>query len=317
MARAYPRRLYDASRAHREPRPPRHRAAVRARARRRRRRRHARVRPPRARARRAPTSRATCCRRAWTRRRSTPPCASAPRAARRSTSSTSDVLAELEPDLIVTQELCPVCAVSYDEVAEVAKQLPTCPEVIALDPKTFGETMGDVRTIAQATGAAAAALDLVARQRARVDAVRIAVRGARARARSSRSSGSTRSSSRGHWTPQLIEMAGGDRRARPRRRAVRAGRAGRRSPPPQPEVVVVMPCGYDAARALQEAETYADRLRALGARRVVAIDASATFSRPGPAARRRARDARPRPAPRPRPRRRAGPEAPGPALDVL
>ena len=60
------------------------------------------------------------------------------------------LLRELEPDLIVTQELCPVCAVSYDEVQAVAERLPECPQVVALDPRTFGETMGDVRTIAPA-----------------------------------------------------------------------------------------------------------------------------------------------------------------------
>src|SRR5204863_227646 len=84
-----------------------------------------------------------------------------------------------EPDLIVTQQLCPVCAVSYDDVAKVAERLPTRPTVIALDPKTFGETMGDIRTLAQATRTRDAALDLVARQRARVDKVKIGVRGAR------------------------------------------------------------------------------------------------------------------------------------------
>ena len=65
------------------------------------------------------------------------------------------LLRELEPDLIVTQELCPVCAVSYDEVQAIAQKLPVCPQVIALDPRTFGETMVDVRTVAQATGALA------------------------------------------------------------------------------------------------------------------------------------------------------------------
>jgi hypothetical protein len=62
-----------------------------------------------------------------------------------------DALAALEPDLIVTQALCPVCAVSYEEVADFAKALPSPPSVIALDPKTLGETFGDVRTLAQAT----------------------------------------------------------------------------------------------------------------------------------------------------------------------
>ena len=73
--------------------------------------------------------------------------------------------------------------------------MPSCPKVIALDPKTIGETMGDIRTVAAATGARDAALDLVARQRARIDASADAVKGAERRRRSPRSSGSTRSSS--------------------------------------------------------------------------------------------------------------------------
>src|SRR3712207_5833322 len=84
-------------------------------------------------------------------------------------------LAELEPDLIVTQQLCAVCAVSYDDVVRVAEEIPSHPRVVALDPRTLGEAMGDIRTIAQATGARDAALDFVTRQRARIDAVRLAV----------------------------------------------------------------------------------------------------------------------------------------------
>ncbi len=63
-----------------------------------------------------------------------------------------EALKSLEPDLIVTQALCPVCAVSYDEVAALAEKIPSRPRVIALDPKTLGETLGDVRTLAEATG---------------------------------------------------------------------------------------------------------------------------------------------------------------------
>ena len=66
-------------------------------------------------------------------------------------------LGALEPELIVTQALCPVCAVSYEDVAAIAAELPGSPRVIALDPKTLGETLGDVRTLAEATGAAARA----------------------------------------------------------------------------------------------------------------------------------------------------------------
>ena len=63
-----------------------------------------------------------------------------------------DALAALAPELIVTQALCPVCAVSYEEVAELAGRLPSRPRVIALDPKTLEETLGDVATLAAATG---------------------------------------------------------------------------------------------------------------------------------------------------------------------
>src|ERR1022692_3938307 len=64
-----------------------------------------------------------------------------------------ETLAALEPELIVTQALCPVCAVSYEEVAELAAELPSHPRVIALDPKTLEQTLDDSRTLAEATSA--------------------------------------------------------------------------------------------------------------------------------------------------------------------
>lgn len=191
-----------------------------------------------------------------------------------------DLLADLEPDLIVTQELCPVCAVSYDEVQEVAKRLDPCPDVIALDPKTFGETMGDIRTLAQATNCREAALDLVARQRARVDKVKIAVKGVQRRSVIAIEWFDPVFIA-GHWTPQLIELAGG---------TDLLGFAGEHSEQlpwdvleaAKPEVVLCIPCGYDGPRALAEAEQHTAALRALGAQQVIALDASAYFSRPGP-----------------------------------
>jgi iron complex transport system substrate-binding protein len=189
-------------------------------------------------------------------------------------------LRALEPDLIVTQELCPVCAVSYEEVVDVASAIPSSPRVVALDPKTLGESFADARTIAQATGARDAALDLVARQRLRVDAVRVAVRGAPP-VPVAALEWLDPVFVAGHWTPQLVELAGGrdvlgfpgEPSQRSTWEAVAAAR---------PEVVVCMPCGYDAERARDEALDFADELRTLGARRVVAVDASAYFSRPGP-----------------------------------
>jgi iron complex transport system substrate-binding protein len=186
----------------------------------------------------------------------------------------------LEPDLIVTQELCPVCAVSYDEVAGLAKRLPNCPKVVALDPKTFGETLGDAKTIAQLTGAREAAVELVRETRARVDAVRRAVHG-RAPVPVVALEWFDPVFIAGHWTPQLIEYAGG---------LDLLGLAGERSEQvmwedvaaASPEVIIAMPCGYDAQTAYREAEMHAAQLAATGARRVVAVDGGAYFSRPGP-----------------------------------
>jgi len=191
-----------------------------------------------------------------------------------------DRLEELEPDLIVTQELCAVCAVSYDDVVEVAGRLATAPRVVSLDPKTLGEAMGDIRTIAQATGVRDAALELVTRQRARIDAVRRAVQDADP-VRVAAIEWLDPVFVAGHWTPQIIELAGG---------ADVLGFAGEHSEQStwetvaaaRPEVVVVMPCGYDAERSREEALRYAAELRGVGARRTVAVDAAAYFSRPGP-----------------------------------
>ena len=189
-------------------------------------------------------------------------------------------LIDLEPDLIVTQELCLVCAVSYDDVVKVAEEIPSLPRVISLDPKTLGEAMGDIRTIAQATGARDAALDLVTRQRKRIDDVRRAVLNADP-VPVAAIEWLDPVFIAGHWTPQIVDLAGG--------RDV-LGFAGEHSEQStwetvaaaRPEVVVVMPCGYDAERARDEAVRYAAQLRSTGCKRVVAVDAAAYFSRPGP-----------------------------------
>jgi iron complex transport system substrate-binding protein len=189
-------------------------------------------------------------------------------------------LQELEPDLIVTQELCPVCAVSVDDVRAVADTIPSRPQVVALDPHTLGESFGDVRTIAQLTRSREAALDLIARQRARVDAVRVAVRRAE-RIPVAAIEWLDPVFVAGHWTPQIVELAGGiDVLGFP-------GEPSEQSTwetvaAAAPRVVVAMPCGYDAERSRAEASAHADALRTVGAERVVAVDASAYFSRPGP-----------------------------------
>jgi iron complex transport system substrate-binding protein len=189
-------------------------------------------------------------------------------------------LRSLAPDLIVTQALCEVCAVSYDDVRAVAERMDPPPEVLALDPHTLGEVLGDVRTLAQATDAKDAGVALVGDAAQRIDRVRLAVRGAEPVAVAALEWLDPVYTA-GHWTPQLIGYAGGiDLFGLPGERSetrtwdeIAAGR---------PELIVCVPCGYDAGRALEEAEAYADELAETGARRVVAVDAAAYFSRPGP-----------------------------------
>ena len=191
-----------------------------------------------------------------------------------------DALRALEPELIVTQALCPVCAVSYTEVAELARRMPSRPRVISLDPHTLGETLGDVRTLAQATDRRAEGVELVARAAGRVDRVKLAVRN-RQRPRVLALEWLDPVFIAGHWTPQLIELAGGEDAlglpGEPSRTASWEELAAAEA-----QIVVVMPCGYDAPRAHTEALAYAERLESLQAQRVVAVDAAAYFSRPGP-----------------------------------
>ena len=208
------------------------------------------------------------------------PCASGPSRGESIYELDADRLADLQPDLIVTQALCAVCAVSYDDVRAVAERIPSRPQVISLDPNTIGEVLGDVRTLAEATDRRDEGVALVHDASMRIDRVRLAVRAAR-RPRVAALEWLDPPFVAGHWTPQLIDYAGGEDVL---------GLAGEPSEvtswelvaAAQPDVVVVMPCGYDAPRAREEAETYRDRLDSLGAGQVVAVEAAAYFSRPGP-----------------------------------
>jgi iron complex transport system substrate-binding protein len=189
-------------------------------------------------------------------------------------------LEELEPDLIVTQAVCEVCAVAYDDVVAVAQEMERPPQVLSLDPTTLGEVLADVRRLGEAADASDAAELLLSSLADRIDAVTEAVAGVAPRGVVALEwldpvyVG-------GHWVPQLVDMAGGvDLLGLPgeKSRVVEWDEVAAASP----EVVVCMPCGYDAGRAAEEAESYAERLASLAARQVVAVNASAYFSRPGP-----------------------------------
>jgi iron complex transport system substrate-binding protein len=191
------------------------------------------------------------------------------------------VLRELDVDLIVTQAVCEVCAVSYDDVRAIASRLPTGPEVISLDPETLGEVIADVIRLGAATGSGRAAETLRAGLESRLQSVRDAVEGA-SRPRVLALEWLDPPFIGGHWVPEMIEIAGGEDVL---------GEPGRRSRTAEwpelatssPDLIVAMPCGWDSNQAREEALGHRDELSALGAAtRVVAVDAAASFSRPGP-----------------------------------
>jgi iron complex transport system substrate-binding protein len=189
-----------------------------------------------------------------------------------------EALHEALPDLIVTQAVCPVCAVSVDDVLAVAEKIESQPQVLSLDPSTFGEVMADIRTLGIAadaldeaealTGALADRLDAVAESLDGVEPVPVVALewldpvyiG-------------------GHWVPQMVEMAGGsDVLGLPGERSRVASWDEVRAS--APASVVCMPCGYDLDGSAEQALLH-PAVFDLGAP-VYAVDASGHFSRPGP-----------------------------------
>ena len=190
------------------------------------------------------------------------------------------LLHDLQPDLIVTQQVCEVCAVSFDDVRAVAERIDSQPRVMSQGPATLGEVLADVRRLGEAAEVVDAADELLEEAAERLDAVQDAVETADP-LRVAALEWLDPVFAGGHWVPQMIELAGGeDVLGFP-------GEKSRTVEWPElvaarPEVVVSMPCGYYAEQAAAETVDHAGRLAALGAERVVAVDAAAYFSRPGP-----------------------------------
>jgi len=189
-------------------------------------------------------------------------------------------LAELAPDLIVTQAVCDVCAVSYEDVVAVAARLPGRPRVLQQDPSTLGEMLEDVIRLGEATGLEAEAHELRGELEGRLATVRAAVSGA-ARPRVIALEWLDPPFVGGHWVPEMISIAGGEDVAGP---------PGLKSPEVQwgalsgltPDIVVAMPCGWYVEDSRAQALEHWERIAGLGADRVYAVDAASTFSRPGP-----------------------------------
>jgi iron complex transport system substrate-binding protein len=191
-----------------------------------------------------------------------------------------ELLTELEPDLIVTQAVCEVCAVSYDDVVKVAGRLPSRPRVLQQDPTTLGDVLGDVTRLGEATGIGERAAEVRRELEGRLEAVRAAV-AEEARPRVLALEWLDPPFLGGHWIPEMIEIAGGESIA---------GSSGQKSPQVEWEdlrglesdVVVSMPCGWYLDESCAQALRHGEQLGAFGAARVYAVDGASTFSRPGP-----------------------------------
>jgi iron complex transport system substrate-binding protein len=196
-----------------------------------------------------------------------------------------EALAAARPDLIITQALCGVCAVERDEVEEAAGALPGRPAVLSLEPETLEGVLDSILLVGEAAGAPREAAAAVAALRERLDRARDLV-GDRPPVRAVCLEWLDPPYLAGHWVPEQVALAGGhDPLGRPGRPSVAA--------PPErvidadPDVLLLIPCGWSAAETLAalERDRFHERfgaMRAVREGRVVALDGGAHFSRPGP-----------------------------------
>jgi len=180
----------------------------------------------------------------------------------------------LEPDLVVAQDICRVCAVDAQEVAPGLGGVP----MLRQHPPSLADVLADIKELAAACGADAS--PLLASLRGRLEAAAAQVRG-RPRVRGVFLEWIDPPYPAGHWTPDLLALAGiEDPLARPGLPSVAA--SWDQVAAAHPELLVLAPCGFDRGRALAEAALVQDHLAAVGADRVVVLDGSAYFNRPGP-----------------------------------
>lgn len=191
-----------------------------------------------------------------------------------------------EPDLILTQGLCPVCAPTLGDVEDVARRLPTPPHILSLDPHGLEDVLSDIERVGRTCGVEDRALRLAETLRDRIDRVRVRAGGASIRPRTLCLEWLDPLFLGGHWVPEMVELAGGtDVLGTPREKS-------RRVDPKEivmasPEVAVLMPCGFDIERTRKESplvtrQRWWGDLPATRTDRVWLVDGSSYFNRPGP-----------------------------------
>jgi iron complex transport system substrate-binding protein len=193
-------------------------------------------------------------------------------------------LEAIKPDLIVTQELCDVCAISSSYVAKAVHQLSSKPQVLSLTPHTLEDVLKDVLRVGEATARDTEAHELVSSLRKRIAKVRQASKPQKPTVvclewLSPPFNG-------GHWIPEMIDLAGGvDPLGRPGKDSYRM--EWEQVFRVDPDVVLVMPCGHNLERSVNEYHVTKfpegwKQVKAVRNGRVYAVNASAYFSRPGP-----------------------------------
>jgi len=197
-----------------------------------------------------------------------------------------EALRAADPDLILTQELCDVCAVGYQDVLTQVKDLPKAPRVVSLNPTLLEDVLRDMLTVGEVTETSELARSTVAALRQRIEAVRQRTAQTIARPRVCCIEWMDPLFISGHWVPEMVEIAGG------------TDGVGNHGTPSsqiswdqvrayQPEVVILMPCGADVSKTLSELDYVRalpgwNDLPAVHSSQVYAVNASAYFSRSGP-----------------------------------
>jgi iron complex transport system substrate-binding protein len=189
----------------------------------------------------------------------------------------AQALAELQPELILTQDLCRVCALPTDQVEDALGYLGCQADVLSLDPHTLDEVLDSILAVGERTGAQAQATSLVDTLRSRLAQIRLAVAG-RPRPAVALVEWVDPPFTAGHWIPDLITAAGGRPvAAQPGQPSIQTDWAAIAAA--GPDLVIVAPCGYHLAGAAEQAELVADALPGVP---IWAIDADGIVVRPGP-----------------------------------
>lgn len=197
------------------------------------------------------------------------------------------VLQDLRPDLIITQDLCQVCAVSLKEVeAAAARMLGFQAKIVSLNPTALGDVWSDIHRVADALGVAERGAELTKDLRARIREVSARANGWGRRPTVACLEWLDPLMAAGNWMPELVELAGG---------VNLFGEAGKHSPwmdfddlyRQDPDVIIAMPCGFDLPRTRREMPALSarpdwQRLKAVRNGRVHVADGNAFFNRPGP-----------------------------------